>query len=441
MEFKQEHRRIGINTPLGEDVLLLTHVEGTEELSRLWAFQIRMLSEREDIAPQELVGQNVTIVMLDPEDEPNYINGYVRQFVNQGRGDRASIYTAEIVPWLWVLTRRSDCRIFQDKTAVQVIEEVFQAAGFSDYRLNLKGSFAKREYCVQYRETDYDFVARLMEEEGIFYFFAHEGGKHTLVLGDDPGAYIECKDDQARFMGPLSFDEVDDNLTAWEHRYEFRSGRVALADFNFEQPDGPIPAKERTLLDLPGMTDLELYDYPGRYTESGAGSSLARRRMEAEEVDYDRVLGRSKCRSYRPGCKFTVEEHHVAAEKGQVYVLTRVHHSVSAGGVRAGRRGARGLRERVPGDPGGDAVSPGADHAEGGGARTADGAGGGSERRGDLHRQARAGEGEVPLGPGGGDRRHGVVLGAGDAGLGRQGLGRDVHPADRARGDHRLPGG
>ena len=336
-EYTQENRRLAINTPLGVDVLLLTDFEAEEEFSRLFSFQLRMFSEQDEIAPADLVGQNVTITCLDADDEPRYFNGYVREFSNQGHGDRGTIYTAHIVPGLWFLTRRRNCRMFQEMSVVEILQEVFDTAGLSDYDLaGVQGSYDTLEYCVQYEETDFAFASRLMEEFGIFYFFTHEDGKHTLMLADSTSAYQPAKHDTARFAGSLSFDEVDDTITAWAHRYAYRSGKIAVADFNFKQPEAPLQSNERTLVDLPGNKDHELYSYPGRYQERGQGDQIARIRMEAEEVDHDQVVGASKLRSFAPGFTFSIEDHHQQAEVGKSYVLTKVVHQVNTGSYVSG---------------------------------------------------------------------------------------------------------
>ncbi|XAL98999.1 type VI secretion system tip protein TssI/VgrG [Phycisphaeraceae bacterium D3-23] len=336
-DYTQENRRLAINTPLGVDVLLLTDLEAEEELSKLFSIQVKMISEQDEVAPADLVGQNVTVSCLDADDEPRYFNGYVREFSNQGHGDRGTIYTAHIVPGFWFLTRRRNCRMFQELSVVEILQEVFDTAGFSDYDLaGIQGSYDPLEYCVQYEETDFAFASRLMEEFGIFYFFTHEDGKHTLVLADSTSGYQPAKHDTARFAGPLSFDEVDDTLTAWAHRYEYRSGKVAVADFNFKLPEAPLQSNERTVVDLPGNKDHELYSYPGQYQERGQGDQVARVRMEAEEADHDRVDGASKLRSFAPGFTFSIEDHHQQAEVGKSYVLTKVYHTVNAGSYVSG---------------------------------------------------------------------------------------------------------
>ncbi|MBK8916159.1 MAG: type VI secretion system tip protein VgrG [Phycisphaerales bacterium] len=341
MSFTQEERRIAIETPLGTDALLLTSVEGVEEISRLFTYQVRMISERERIEPAEIVGKNVTIVLRDVDDEPRYLNGFVRHFVNRGRGDRATTYYAEVVPWLWFLTRRSDCRIFQNMTVPQIVQEVFTKLGFTDFDVaGLSGSYEKRDYVVQYAESDFNFVSRLMENEGIFYFFRHDLGRHVLVMADSTAAYRPCKHASVRYSGPLSFSEVDDDLSAWEHRFEFRSGKVAMGDYNFETPQSPVPSRERTLMPVPDSSRFELYEYPGGFLERGGADRRARLRMQEEEASHDIVVGAGKCRSFSPGCTFKVEAHHQPEEEGRTYLITKVMHRAAAGDYTPGGGGS-----------------------------------------------------------------------------------------------------
>src|SRR5207248_63572 len=139
----------------------------------------------------KMVGKRITIT-LKHAGGTRYFNGIVRRF-SQGPSTTAfASYRAEIVPWLWLLTQTADCRIFQKKSIPDIIQQVFKDLGFTDFKLDLRRKFEPREYCVQYRETDFNFVSRLMEQYGIFYYFEHASGKHTLVLGDSPSAHLAC---------------------------------------------------------------------------------------------------------------------------------------------------------------------------------------------------------------------------------------------------------
>jgi len=320
-----------LNTPLGEDVLLLTAFEGHEELSRLFSYQLEMISDDNAIEATDIVGKNVTFSIEMADDTPRYFNGFVSRFVagdedDQGRRN----YRAEVIPWLWFLTRTTDCRIFQNKTVPEIIEQIFGDLGFSDYEVSqIKGAHPKWDYRVQYRESDFEFVSRLMEQEGIFYFFRHEDGKHTLVLADHKGAYETAAEDEVDFPHDSSAQAVADHITLWEHAWEFRTGKWAHTDYNFETPSNSLMTTEQTVIDLPDSSKYEFYEYPGEYGTTGDGTPLAKLRMEEEEVGYDVVHASSRCKSFSPGFTFSIGQHRISSEEGKSYVVTSIRHSAT----------------------------------------------------------------------------------------------------------------
>jgi type VI secretion system secreted protein VgrG len=340
---KQASRLLTLQTPLGDDVLVLTGFSGREELSRLFHYELQMLSHNASISASQIVGKNVTFGVKMADDSPRYFNGFVRRFFagDEDRQTRRS-YRAEVVPWLWFLTRTTDHRIFQNKSVPEIIEQIFKDLGFSDYTISqIKGQHPKWEYCVQYRETDFAFVSRLMEEEGIFYFFKHESGKHTLVMADQKGAYTDLKESEVNYPRDFGAVAMHDHITRWEHGYEFRSGKWAQTDYNFEDHPArnePTPAKllmtdQTSTVKLDNIEKYELYDYPGGYEKKDDGQADAKIRMEADEVEYEVVRADSKCRSFTPGGKFKIKDHLSKSEQGKQYVITGIEHSASEPGV------------------------------------------------------------------------------------------------------------
>ena len=206
--YTQENRLIAIDTPLGPDVLLLREMRGTESISRLFSYHLTLISENHRIAFADIIGRNVTLSINLNSGEKRFINGMVASFSQSSSGtDRVetgtfSQYTATIVPWPWLLTKTSDIRIFQELSVPDIIEKIFQEKGFIDFSLRLHGQYERKVYCVQYRETDFNFVSRLMEEEGIFYFFEHESGKHTLVLADSTAEHPPCPEQETARYHP-----------------------------------------------------------------------------------------------------------------------------------------------------------------------------------------------------------------------------------------------
>ncbi len=326
MPHTQDNRLLAVTTPLGKDVLLLAGFSGREELSRLFRYDLELLSENGGIAAKDVVGKAVTW-KVHGSVAPRYFHGVVSRFVaGEARLHGLRQYRAEVVPWLWFLTRTTDCRIFQKKTAPEIVEQIFKDLGFAAYQLSLRGTYVKRDYCVQYRETDFDFVSRLMEQEGIFYFFKHEDGKHTLVLADQKSAYKDCAEKEVVYTaGSL----VPSHVSRWEHGYEFRAGKWAQTDYNFETPSTDLMTKSTTIVPLPDNKKFELYDYPGAYAVKADGGELTKVRMEEEEVPYDAVTGASTCRSFTLAGKFTLKEHVCTSEAGKGYVITSVQHSAS----------------------------------------------------------------------------------------------------------------
>jgi type VI secretion system secreted protein VgrG len=328
--FTQKNRRIAVeDNPLGKDVLLLTSLSGKEEISEPFNFQLEMLSGRENISSKEIVGKKVTFRVSYGGEEPRYFNGYVSKFAASSlMAQGMRLYKAEVVPWLWFLTRTADCRIFQNKTVPQIIEQLFSDHGeIKDYEITeVKGTHPKREYCVQYRETDFDFISRLMEEEGIFYWFRHTENSHTLVLADQKGAYKDLPDKEVEYVGGTDETLVQGQLHAWERRHEFQPGKWVQTDYNFKTPGTKLHTSTQTVVEQPDMKKYEIFDYPGRYSDSQDGEQLTKLRMEETELNCDRITaGGSYCR-FTPGGKFTVKRHECSSEEGKCYLVTSVSH-------------------------------------------------------------------------------------------------------------------
>jgi type VI secretion system secreted protein VgrG len=322
--FTQAHRLLSATTPLGKDVLLLTGFRGREELSRPFRYELEFRSENDAVAAKDIVGKGLTWTVHPSDDQPRHFHGIVSRFTAGARhGQGLRNYRAEVVPWLWLLTRAADCRIFQKMDVKAILKDVFEKFGFKDYAFNLRGSYAQREYCVQYRETAFRFVSRLMEEEGIFYFFKHEEGKHTLVLADQKSAYKECVEKA------VVYDAAGHrfaHIREWEHQYEFRSGKTALGDYNFETPADDLTARSSTIVPLPDAKKFELFDYPGGYGVKADGAERTKVRMEEEETPYDVVRGAGTCCTFTPGGTFTLTDHDCESESGKKYVVTSVEH-------------------------------------------------------------------------------------------------------------------
>ncbi|MGI8742119.1 MAG: type VI secretion system Vgr family protein [Bryobacteraceae bacterium] len=334
MVYTQVNRRIAIETPLGPDALLLRSFQGREAISRIFQFDLDLLSEKDSIPFDDVVGQRVTLKVLLADGSPRYWSGFLARFSQAGRDQNLARYHAVMVPWLWFLTRTTDCRIFQQKKAPEIIQQIFKDLGFSDYSLRLYGDFVQREYCVQYRETDFNFVARLMEEEGIYYFFEHEEGKHTMVLANDPSAHKPCPNQpSARYELSAGGWQDDDVVLEWHQEQEFRPGVYTSTDYNFETPGSSLAAS------VNGKSKYEIYDYPGEYRKRSEGDGLVRIRLQEQEMARVIARGSSDCRAFTAGYRFDLKDHY-RADLNKPYVLTALNHSAAQGANYASGNGA-----------------------------------------------------------------------------------------------------
>jgi type VI secretion system secreted protein VgrG len=326
MALTQAERRIAITTPLGKDVLLLRGFTGSEAISHLFHFDLDLISENDSIKFQDVVGKNVTVRIYDAAGTERHWNGFVSRFSQGAQDRRVTAYRAQMVPWMWFLTRTADCRIFQNLKVPDIIQKIFKDLGFSDFELRLYGSYTARDYCVQYRETDFNFVSRLMEEEGICYYFEHQDGKHMLVLADDSAAYKPCPNQKtARYDfrgGSVVYEDV---VTELQYQEEFRTGKWAQTDYNFETPSTSLAVS------VNGKNSYEIYDYPGEYGVRPAGERLAKIRLEEQTVPATVFQGTSGCRHFTPGFQFTLQDHY-RTDLNQAYLVTVIRHMATEGG-------------------------------------------------------------------------------------------------------------
>jgi type VI secretion system secreted protein VgrG len=331
MPYSQEERLIALTTPLGEDVLLLAGFSGHEGISRLFSFNLDLLSEKGPITFSDIIGKNVTISITQSDNSPRYFNGIVSHFAQSGADSRFTRYQMQVVPWVWLLTRFADCKIFHNKTVSDIVRQVFDGHGFQDYKFQLSGTYNPMEYCVQYRETDFNFVSRLMEQAGIFYFFQHEEGKHTMVIADSSSAHEACPGQKTAGYNLVSgaIDDAD-VINSWSIEQELRSGKYTLTDYNFKTPSANLTASEPSVIHVGGNDKFELFDFPGDYTNRGDGGVFAKLRMEEEEAAHMVANGSSVCRAFTTGYKFDLIDHYQASMNVS-YVLTEIQHVASVG--------------------------------------------------------------------------------------------------------------
>jgi type VI secretion system secreted protein VgrG len=352
MAYTQDERKLSVTTPLGKDVLLFKGLVGDEGISRLFEFEVLALAENKTkVSFEGLLGKKVTVKMKMGDDEtPTYLNGLCNRVSQGGRDEEFTTYRLGLVPELWLLTRTARSRVFQQMTVPDILKKVLAKL---DVAYELNGTYEPRDYCVQYRETDFNFASRLMEEEGIYYFFKHEDGNHKTVVADGPSSHCDVTGKTS-----LVYDELgggvreDERVYAWEKHQEMRSGKVTLWDHTFEVPHKHLEAEEPILssvqvgtvthkLKVGGNEELELYDWPGEFAQRFDGVDPAggerpddvqkvfkdnarttKLRMDEETVPSIAIRGQSNAKHLRSGHKFELERHfnangsYVIAESG-----------------------------------------------------------------------------------------------------------------------------
>lgn len=318
-QLSQEHRLISISSPLKKDELLLTSFEGGEYISRLFEFQLEVLSENVALEPTKLVGEQVTVSIQNNKDR--VFSGYVSRFsFGEIKAHNLRQYKLTIVPWLWFLTKTNNQRIFQEMNTKDIVSKVFKDNGFNDFEFKAKGG-NKREYCIQYGESDFDFISRLLEEDGIAYYFKHTKGKHKLFLVDKKNAYEYCDEKEVTYS---KGNQPDSQITQWEHHYEFRKGEWTINDYNFKEPKKKLIVSSKTKSKFSNVKKFEHYEYPSMY-DTASGEELVGIRMEAEEVAIDTIEAVSDCSTFYAGGKFKLAKHDAKSEKDN-YIITGIYH-------------------------------------------------------------------------------------------------------------------
>jgi len=311
-----------------DDELRVLQFNGTEAMSEPFRYNFRLAAQDSEIDFDTIVGKTACLTIIGEEGD-RYVHGMVNKLTQAGTGSRYTIYNLELVPSIWLLTMRYDCRIFQDMNVQDIINQVLTDAGIvsDNFRFELNGTHNNREYCVQYRETDLNFISRLMEEEGIFYYFEHSEDNHILVMADNASVFTRIEPEDS---ATIPFNEASGMVPNQESIYEYRFSQqirpstVSLQDFYFEQPTSGMSVMALSGEEAPDYEEkLEIYDYPGEYTDHEVGADLAQIRLEAIRTNRKAGFGQSTCRRFIPGYKFVLERY-TRSDLNQEYLITRL---------------------------------------------------------------------------------------------------------------------
>ena len=337
-------------SPLGDGELLFESMHGHEELGRLPRYRVDLLRDKNKssaLKPKDLLGLNCSVQITIGENKYRYINGIVTHFEHGGTRGNFNRYCVELKPWLWQLRLGSDCKVFQDQTAVDIIKAVF-----NDYNGSvddkLSGKWRQRPYTVQYRESDFDFVSRLMEEEGIYYYFTHAKGQHKLVLCNGSSGLATLPESELTWR----FQDDQDNLPKEDHQvyewyFQHRLGSLKYThiDYAADTPSTQLKGEATRTLDYPKPNDLEVFDYPGGFEDlaMAAGTQakqeeakrLAQNQVDTMESEHALAAGITTCRSMAPGFSFDFKGHDDAGG----YLITRTDFDLKFGGYEANEEG------------------------------------------------------------------------------------------------------
>ncbi len=350
MTTTQQDRLLSISTPLGEDFLLINRLTATEEISALFEYEVELLHEENasgfeatPIDAKKLLGQAVGIEINQRDGTKRFLSGMITHFSQGHRDVRFSYYYATIVPYVWLLTQISQSRIFQHLTVPDILKKVF--VGF-EVSYELQTAYKPRNYCVQYRETNFDFASRLMEEEGIYYYFDHTDGKDKMVIADTPQSHRDCPSKNEIPFG-LKVPDAEDFITSikkWQNDHQLQTGKVSFWDFNFQLPDKKLDAMQPTIFKVADNDKLEVYDFPAGYArkydgvDRGGGEQASDLQnvfedknrkaeivMQSIDSQYRIISGNSDCSALTSGYRFKFFNHPTADQNGQ-YLVTSVTH-------------------------------------------------------------------------------------------------------------------
>ncbi|MBL3589258.1 MAG: type VI secretion system tip protein VgrG [gamma proteobacterium endosymbiont of Lamellibrachia anaximandri] len=329
----QSTRSVSVSTPLGGDVLVFKSMSASEGMSQLFEYELELLSEQSDIGLNDMLGQSVTVLLVT--DTPaaqggkdRFFNGQVSRFSYAGTQDRYHLYQATLRPWFWNLTRTSNCRIFQEMTVPDIVAEVLRKNGFSDFEFSLSsGPYRTWTYCVQYRETDFNFICRLLEQEGIYFYFRHQENQHSLAMTDSVSSHNS--------VGAILYFPPQENvrregefISEWYVASEVRPGKFVTDDFNYETPSTELEAR----LEHPeshAAADGEIYDYPGEYSKPNEGETYAQIRLQELQTPHIVAEATSNCLRVSVGELFNLENF-TREDQNQEYLITSASYQIKS---------------------------------------------------------------------------------------------------------------
>lgn len=333
-----DQRNVRLTTPLGPEALAFRRLDGYEALGHVGQYTLVALSRRADLPLDKLVGQAITITADVSMMAKRHLNLYVCEMSLKGKEGEYYVYEAILRPWLWFLTRTVDSRIFQSQSTPDIIKAVFADHPIASFESRLTRAYPPREYCVQYRESDYNFIARLCEQEGIYFWFQHKDGQHTLVLGDALSAhapapgYERIPFEQGGGDGGMTSDR--EHLEHWNFTKTVQPVDYVLTDYDFQKPKADLSVRSRVAREH-GEARHEVFDYPGEYVDPAVGEHYVRVHLDAMQAKQETVRGEGNVRGLPVGSLFTLFDH-PRGDQNREYMVTLAHLTWSEASYQSG---------------------------------------------------------------------------------------------------------
>lgn len=308
---------------------MLSRISGHEQLGRPFDFEVSLLSKSREVSPAEVLGKPMVLHLPVSPTETRYFHGLVSQLSAEGMQGRHWLYRARMRPWLWFLSCTSNCRVFQNKTVPEIAKEIFSEHGFSDFdAASFAGDHRRWEYLVQYRESDFTFISRLFEQEGLYYYFEHSEAKHTLVLAGGGASPHKPGPGYERVRYAKQHDT--DHLFEWHCAHHLQPGTYVLDDYYYEEPRRALQAGHDVRRDHEHH-DFEVFDYPGEYETKAEGKRYAQVRLEELHSRYERWTGSGPVGGLGAGQVFRVYDYPEVGQTTEEYLIVEASYHFDAG--------------------------------------------------------------------------------------------------------------
>lgn len=325
-----ENRKLRMKGPLPETQMFIKAARVCEGMSKLTETTVDFMSPDKKLDLGKVVGKPITVKMMTGDDDSDTWREFVGTCIEAqyiGLHEGYGYYSLEVRPWLWFLTRNRNNRIFQDLNAIDIIKKIFGDHGFSDFTVQVNRTPDARIYTVQYNESDYDFICRLMEEEGVYFFSTVKNSVDHLMIVDDIGAHSPVKDAASIkfFLREAEYRRNEDHVFEWRGAEAVTSGKVTLNDWNFEKPKADLKTAKAMPKGNHGHKSYELYRYPGHYRETALGDIYARIEMEANAAEFQTRHGVGNVRTLATGATFKLTDHFRDGENQDYLILSGIH--------------------------------------------------------------------------------------------------------------------